>query len=69
MKSQQIELILTEAQVQTVINTTKTLQIIMKSIQSVLNFAVLTKVVIQFKDKIFRLTIVQKSGRCCFRKI
>jgi len=47
MKSQQMELILTESQVQTIINTTKTIQIIMKSVQSVLNFVVLTKVLMR----------------------
>jgi len=47
MKSQQNELILTESQIQTAINATKTLQILMKSIQSVLNFVVLTKVVLR----------------------
>eukprot|EP01118_Nematostelium_gracile_P009526 TRINITY_DN3227_c0_g1_i1.p1 TRINITY_DN3227_c0_g1~~TRINITY_DN3227_c0_g1_i1.p1 ORF type:complete len:364 (-),score=83.63 TRINITY_DN3227_c0_g1_i1:63-1082(-) len=47
MKSQQIELIITERQVETIINATKTLQIIMKSIQSVITFVVLTKVVLK----------------------
>jgi len=44
MKGQGIELILTESQVQVLINATKTMRIIMKSIHSIINFAILSKV-------------------------
>jgi len=44
MNKQQIEPIVNELQFQTIINATKTLQIVIKSVQSVLNFSVLTRV-------------------------